>query len=82
MTYHTLLIALDRYPLGYRSLYGCVNDIDGLEELLLGEAGRWASPLFRRLQIAVHPGDRLLSDVDRLGRAGKTPPVACAGDAY
>lgn len=29
-TYHTLLIALDRYPLGYRSLYGCVNDIDGL----------------------------------------------------
>jgi len=37
-TYHTLLIALDRYPPGYRSLYGCVNDINALEELLLGEA--------------------------------------------
>lgn len=39
MIYHTLLIPLDHHLLGYRSLYGCVNDIDALEELLLGKPG-------------------------------------------
>ncbi len=35
-TYHVLLIGCDVYPPGYRSLYGCVNDIDTIEYALLG----------------------------------------------
>lgn len=34
-TYHVLLIGIDAYPAGQRSLYGCVNDIDRIESLLL-----------------------------------------------
>ncbi len=33
-TYHVLLIGIDRYPPGYNSLEGCVNDIDAIENLL------------------------------------------------
>ncbi len=37
--YHVLLIGIDRYPQGYRSLNGCVNDIDAIEQLLLTPPG-------------------------------------------
>lgn len=37
--YHALLIGIDRYPKRYRSLSGCVNDIDAIEELLLNPPG-------------------------------------------
>ena len=38
-TYHVLLIGIDRYPPGYNSLGGCVNDIDAIERLLLDPPG-------------------------------------------
>lgn len=38
-TYHVLLIGCDVYPPGYRSLYGCVNDIDTIEHALLDPPG-------------------------------------------
>ena len=38
-TYHVLLIGIDCYPVGYRSLFGCVNDIDAIEQVLLDSAG-------------------------------------------
>jgi hypothetical protein len=38
-TYHVLLIGIDRYPPGYNSLAGCVNDIDAIEQLLLTQPG-------------------------------------------
>lgn len=38
-TYHVLLIGIDRYPPGYNSLGGCVNDIDAVERLLLEPPG-------------------------------------------
>jgi hypothetical protein len=38
-TYHVLLIGIDRYPPGYNSLAGCVNDIDAIEQLLLTPPG-------------------------------------------
>lgn len=38
-TYHVLLIGIDKYPFGYRSLRGCVNDIDAVEQLLLEAPG-------------------------------------------
>jgi hypothetical protein len=38
-TYHVLLIGIDRYPRGYNSLWGCVNDIDAIERLLLEPPG-------------------------------------------
>ena len=38
-TYHVLLIGIDRYPPGYNSLTGCVNDIDAIEQLLLAPPG-------------------------------------------
>jgi hypothetical protein len=38
-TYHVLLVGIDRYPLRYNSLSGCVNDIDAIEELLLAPPG-------------------------------------------
>jgi hypothetical protein len=38
-TYHVLLIGIDRYPLGYNSLSGCLNDIDAIEELFLAPPG-------------------------------------------
>ena len=31
-TYHVILIGIDRYPVGYNSLHGCVNDIDAIEQ--------------------------------------------------
>ena len=37
--YHVVLIGCDLYPPGQRSLAGCVNDIDAVEHLLLGEPG-------------------------------------------
>lgn len=37
--YHVLLIGIDRYPPDYRSLAGCVNDIDAIEDLLLSPPG-------------------------------------------
>ena len=37
--YHVLLIGIDRYPDGYNSLSGCVNDIDSIENLLLAPPG-------------------------------------------
>jgi hypothetical protein len=33
--YHVLLIGIDAYPPEYRSLCGCVNDIDSIERLVL-----------------------------------------------
>ena len=38
-TYHVLLVGIDRYPPGYNSLGGCVNDIDAIESLLLEPPG-------------------------------------------
>jgi hypothetical protein len=38
-TYHVLLVGIDRYPPGYNSLRGCVNDIDAIEQLLLEPPG-------------------------------------------
>jgi hypothetical protein len=38
-TYHVLLIGIDRYPPGYNSLSGCVNDIDAIEQMLLAPPG-------------------------------------------
>ena len=38
-TYHVLLIGCDVYPPGYRSLYGCVNDIDTIERVLFDPPG-------------------------------------------
>ncbi len=38
-TYHVLLIGIDKYPDGYNSLHGCVNDIDAIEQLLLAPPG-------------------------------------------
>lgn len=38
-TYHVLLIGIDRYPPGFNSLAGCVNDIDAIEQLLLTPPG-------------------------------------------
>lgn len=38
-TYYALLIGVDRYPRGYNSLSGCVNDIDAIEHLLLSPPG-------------------------------------------
>src|SRR5947209_2934734 len=43
-TYHVLLIGCDRYPPGYRSLHGCVSDIDTIEGLLLDPPGVGVSP--------------------------------------
>jgi hypothetical protein len=37
--YHALLIGIDRYPPGYNSLHGCVNDIDAIEKLLFEPPG-------------------------------------------
>jgi hypothetical protein len=37
--YHALLIGIDRYPPGFNSLGGCVNDIDAIEKLLLDPPG-------------------------------------------
>lgn len=37
--YHILLVGIDRYPPGYNSLAGCVNDIDAVEALLLEPPG-------------------------------------------
>jgi hypothetical protein len=37
--YHVLLIGIDRYPPGYNSLSGCVNDIDAIEKLLFEPPG-------------------------------------------
>jgi Caspase domain len=37
--YHVVLIGCDLYPPEQRSLAGCVSDIDGVEQLLLGEPG-------------------------------------------
>jgi hypothetical protein len=34
-SYHVLLIGIDAYSV--RLLYGCVNDIDAIQRLLLGE---------------------------------------------
>lgn len=39
ITYHALLVGVDRYPPGYNSLAGCVNDIDAIEKLLLDPPG-------------------------------------------
>jgi hypothetical protein len=36
--FHVLLIGCDQYPSGYRSLSGCVNDIDAVEDLLFDSA--------------------------------------------
>lgn len=38
-TYHVLLIGIDRYPPGYNSLWGCVNDIEAIEKLLIEQPG-------------------------------------------
>lgn len=38
-TYYALLVGIDRYPEGYRSLSGCVNDIDAVERLLFEPPG-------------------------------------------
>ncbi len=38
-TYHVLLIGCDVYPPAYRSLHGCVNDIDTIERALLDPPG-------------------------------------------
>jgi hypothetical protein len=38
-TYHVLLIGCDYYPPAYRSLHGCVNDIDTIERALLDPPG-------------------------------------------
>lgn len=38
-TYHVLLVGIDRYPPRYNSLWGCVNDIDAIERLLLEPPG-------------------------------------------
>jgi hypothetical protein len=38
-TYHVLLIGVDRYPPGFNSLRGCVNDIDAIEQLLCEAPG-------------------------------------------
>jgi len=38
-TYHVLLIGIDRYPDNCNSLWGCVNDIDAIERLLLESPG-------------------------------------------
>src|SRR5215510_13640151 len=43
-TYHALLIGIDRYPPGYNSLSGCVNDIDSVERLLLDPPGIGVPP--------------------------------------
>lgn len=56
--YHVLLIGIDRYPPGFNSLWGCVNDIDAIEELLFGSPGIGIpreSMRIRRLA-APHPG--------------------------
>ncbi|MGZ4869540.1 MAG: caspase family protein [Halobacteriota archaeon] len=37
--YHVLLIGIDRYPPGYNSLRGCINDIDAIEQLLFEAPG-------------------------------------------
>ncbi len=37
--YHVLLIGIDRYPPGYNSLNGCVNDIVAIERLLFDPPG-------------------------------------------
>jgi hypothetical protein len=50
--YHVLLIGIDAYPAEHRSLYGCVNDIDTIESLLLemhGEDARGANLQITRL---------------------------------
>ncbi|MBN1140000.1 MAG: caspase family protein [Anaerolineae bacterium] len=38
-SYHVLLVGIDRYPPRYRSLRGCVNDIDAIEQLLFEPPG-------------------------------------------
>lgn len=38
-TYHVLLIGINKYPPDCRPLYGCVNDIDAIERLLLEPPG-------------------------------------------
>ena len=57
-TYHALLIGIDRYPVGYNSLFGCVNDIDAIEDLLLSPPGIGIPP--ERIQVtrlaAAHHG--------------------------
>jgi hypothetical protein len=57
-TYHVLLIGIDRYPLGYRSLRGCVNDIDAIENLLytLADVGSIPSQLHITRLAAPQPG--------------------------
>ncbi len=57
-TFHVLLIGIDRYPSGFNSLWGCINDIDAIEELLLGPPGIGIPPRFIRITRLAepHPG--------------------------
>lgn len=57
-TYHVLLIGIDLYPPRYNSLWGCVNDIDAIEHLLLEPPGIGIPPQQIRITriAAPHPG--------------------------
>ena len=58
-TYHVLLIGIDRYPPGYNSLGGCVNDIDAIERLLLDPPGIGIPPeQIRMTRLAAMRADR------------------------
>lgn len=48
-TYHVLLVGIDAYPPAYRSLYGCANDIDSIERLLLEMEGTRLLPVNLRI---------------------------------
>jgi hypothetical protein len=59
-TYHVLLVGIDRYPSGYNSLGGCVNDIDAIERLLLEPPGIGVPPeQIRVTRLAAARGDQM-----------------------
>ena len=52
-----VLIGIDRYPPRYRSLFGCVNDIDAIEQLLLTPPGVGIPPEQVRITRLAAPRD-------------------------
>jgi hypothetical protein len=54
-TYHVLLIGVDAYPI--KPLSGCVNDIDAVQRLLLGDRVGIPAASIQRLA-SPHPGTK------------------------
>src|SRR5271166_5334553 len=59
--YHVLLIGIDAY--GVKPLHGCVNDIDAIQRLLLGDRVAIPKESIQRLA-SPHPGCRHETTVD------------------